>query len=135
VHDVSYSWKINRPILTAAAEYKSGSRRASRPKKNLAQIWVQLGSKTAQTPGNTGVWQIPESKTSQQDGLSRLIENPRYESGFELQTNAARWSLDGASQFVARHRPDIHLCTLHRISERSICDSVAYEVAAQRQHD
>jgi hypothetical protein len=28
--------------------------------------WVQIGSKTAQTPGKTRVWQIPEGKASQQ---------------------------------------------------------------------
>ena len=41
--------------------------------KRSAQTRVQPGSKTAQTPGKTRVWQIPESKTSQPHSLSRLI--------------------------------------------------------------
>jgi hypothetical protein len=35
----------------------------------------QHGSKTAQTPGKTKVWQIPESKTIQQDRLSPNLQN------------------------------------------------------------
>ena len=42
-------------------------------RKTSTETWVQFGSKTAQTPGKTRVWQIPESKTSQQDSLSCLI--------------------------------------------------------------
>ena len=41
--------------------------------RKAAKTWVQIGSKTAQTPGKTRIWQIPESKTSQPHSLSCLI--------------------------------------------------------------
>ena len=44
-----------------------GSLRATR---ELTKTWVQRGSKTAQTPGKTRVWQISESKTSQLHSFS-----------------------------------------------------------------
>jgi hypothetical protein len=66
----------------------------SRP-KNPSQTWVQFGSKTAQTPGKTKIWQIPESKTSQPHSLFRLIcktsipgSNPGGASNFILQATA-----------------------------------------------
>jgi hypothetical protein len=61
-------------------------------KKDCQRSWVQLGSKTAQKPGKTRVWQIPESRASQPHSqILRNLQNLhlRFKSGRRLHKSLA----------------------------------------------